>query len=189
MVCAGDIESSVWPSGAASATILEPIMPPARLSTTTGCFNDATSPGPIRRVKMSGWPPGVNGTTMRTGRLGKPAAGSPVWADAAVTVTAAQDMTINSVLMLECVLMMFSPPLSALGAKPRMPPSAPSPGKSITRRPAADGAKRSRARTRIRNIIALDVRRENSAPRRCTPPRGAGRSNGRLPGSCRGVSP
>ena len=52
--------SSVWPSGAALATVSSPIMPPApgRLSTTTVSPSASCSLGAISRAVVSAPPPG-----------------------------------------------------------------------------------------------------------------------------------
>src|SRR4051812_5013892 len=65
--------SQVWPSGGLFATRSEPMfwLPPGRFSTTTGWLQTPWSPCDRIRASVSGEPPGVNGTTMRTGRSGK----------------------------------------------------------------------------------------------------------------------
>src|SRR6185312_2634403 len=47
-------------------------LPPGRFSTTTGCGQTPCRPCAIARAIVSGEPPGVSGTMMRTGRSGKP---------------------------------------------------------------------------------------------------------------------
>src|SRR5256886_4066623 len=51
-------------------------LPPARFSTTTGCFHASPIFCPMVRATMSVPPPGANGTIRRMGRDGKSAAGS-----------------------------------------------------------------------------------------------------------------
>src|SRR5262249_1314649 len=59
---------SVWPSGAAFTTSVEPMMPPAPdlLSTTQDCPQACCSQAANRRATMSVVPAGAAGTTMRT---------------------------------------------------------------------------------------------------------------------------
>src|SRR3712207_2369872 len=65
--------SSVWPSGSDFATTSAPRLPPApgRLSTTKGWPNTVVSRAASGRATESAKPPGGNGTTMRTGRVGQ----------------------------------------------------------------------------------------------------------------------
>src|SRR5262245_66451708 len=65
--------ASVWPSGAALATWSEPSMPaaPPLLSMFTGWLHAAVNLAPIRRAAKSIAPPGVAGTTIVSGLLGK----------------------------------------------------------------------------------------------------------------------
>jgi hypothetical protein len=64
--------SSVYPSGLAFATAVEPIVPaaPARLSMTTGTPNSRSKTSRVRRATASVVAPGVNGTMTVIGRLG-----------------------------------------------------------------------------------------------------------------------
>jgi hypothetical protein len=64
--------SSTYPSGAALATALAPMMVPApgRFSTTKLLPSRCSSFCPSRRASMSVLPAGVNGTTMVTGCFG-----------------------------------------------------------------------------------------------------------------------
>src|SRR5687767_3700550 len=70
--------SQVWPSGALFATGSAPMfwLPPGRFSTTTGCGH--CNPALSARAMVSGEPPGVSGTMMRTGLSGKPCAWATV---------------------------------------------------------------------------------------------------------------
>src|SRR5688572_10650034 len=70
--------SQVWPSGALFATRSAPMfwLPPGRFSTTTGCGH--CNPALSARAMVSGEPPGVSGTMMRTGLSGKPCAWATV---------------------------------------------------------------------------------------------------------------
>src|SRR5262245_18759596 len=65
--------ASVWPSGAALATWSEPSMPaaPPLLSMFTGWPQAAVNLAPIKRAARSIAPPGVAGTTIVSGLLGK----------------------------------------------------------------------------------------------------------------------
>ncbi len=74
---------SVWPSGAALATVSSPIMPPApgRFSTTTVSPSASCSLGAMKRAVVSAPPPGEYGTTSRMGLLGN------VWARARPATT------------------------------------------------------------------------------------------------------
>ena len=65
----------VKPSGAALATISEPITPlaPARFSTTTGCPSRTLNRWMIRRAITSTAEPAGSGTIMRSGRSGQSA--------------------------------------------------------------------------------------------------------------------
>ena len=67
----------VWPSGGDFATSSTPTLPPAPglFSITTGWPQAWASLSPIARARMSVLPPGVNGTTMRTGFDGNASAG------------------------------------------------------------------------------------------------------------------
>ena len=67
-----ELMSSVWPSGSARATASAPTLPPApgRFSTTNGWPSARLSRSPTARASTSASPPGANGATMRTGRLG-----------------------------------------------------------------------------------------------------------------------
>src|SRR6266513_5863975 len=67
---------SVWPSGADFTTISVPIVPeaPGLFSTKNGWSQRACSLGASKRATMSGPAAGVNGTTIRTGRLESPCA-------------------------------------------------------------------------------------------------------------------
>ena len=67
-----DVISNVYPSGAALATISEPIMPPApdRLSTTTCWPHAAESFCAMVRANKSVPPPGGKGAMTRIGRTG-----------------------------------------------------------------------------------------------------------------------
>lgn len=58
----------VWPSGAALATRVAPILPPApvKFSTTTGLASASESLSASRRAVTSGATPGENPTRMRT---------------------------------------------------------------------------------------------------------------------------
>ena len=86
--------SSVWPSGSDFATSCAPIavLAPGRFSITTGWPQSSLIFCPVRRAMMSAGPPGGNGTTMRTARLGKPlaswAAAEAAAASASATMTA-----------------------------------------------------------------------------------------------------
>ena len=62
------VYSSVWPSGAAFATSRAPmtVEPPGRLSTIVDSPGASLIFCAIARAWMSAWPPGGNGTTMRT---------------------------------------------------------------------------------------------------------------------------
>ena len=64
--------SSEYPSGRARATAAEPTLPeaPERFSTTTGWPRDRCKGSATARARMSVEPPGAQGTTMVTGRLG-----------------------------------------------------------------------------------------------------------------------
>jgi hypothetical protein len=68
-----DAISSVWPSGAALATSAVPMLPPApaRLSTTTVCFQISPSFCASRRATTSVLPPGAKGTTRVTLLVGQ----------------------------------------------------------------------------------------------------------------------
>src|SRR2546425_9045297 len=67
---------SVWPSGGDFTTISVPIVPeaPGLFSTKNGWSQRACSLGASKRATMSGPAAGVNGTTIRTGRLESPCA-------------------------------------------------------------------------------------------------------------------
>jgi hypothetical protein len=58
--------------GAARATCVMPMMPPAPawFSTTTVCRNDSDSSWPMRRARMSLPEPGAKGTMKRISALG-----------------------------------------------------------------------------------------------------------------------
>ena len=64
--------SRVWPSGRARATRAEPTLPdaPERFSTTTGWPRARPKGSATARARMSVEPPGAQGTTIVTGRLG-----------------------------------------------------------------------------------------------------------------------
>ena len=64
----------VCPSGGAFDAISAPIVPeaPGRFSTKNGWSQRPCSFGPSSRATMSGPVPGVNGTTIRTGRFDGP---------------------------------------------------------------------------------------------------------------------
>src|SRR5713101_1262613 len=66
----------VWPSGGDFTTISVPIVPeaPGLFSTKNGWSQRACSLGASKRATMSGPAAGVNGTTIRTGRLESPCA-------------------------------------------------------------------------------------------------------------------
>lgn len=71
-----EISSSVWPSGAALATVCPATMPPAPglFSITTGWPGSVLAMcSPTARAVMSAAPPGALGTTMRTALVGKAA--------------------------------------------------------------------------------------------------------------------
>src|SRR6218665_331910 len=70
--CDPTTNSNVWPSGAARATVLEPITPlaPVRLSTTTDWPHGSDTRCAIRRPTMSVPPPAEYGTTSVTALLG-----------------------------------------------------------------------------------------------------------------------
>src|SRR6266850_2247990 len=69
----------VWPSGGDFTTISVPIVPdaPGLFSTKNGWSKRACSLGASSRATMSGPAAGVNGTTIRTGRLDIPWASAP----------------------------------------------------------------------------------------------------------------
>src|SRR6218665_2537641 len=69
--CDPTTNSNVWPSGAARATVLEPITPlaPVRLSTTTDWPHSSDRRCAIRRPTMSVPPPAEYGTTSVTALL------------------------------------------------------------------------------------------------------------------------
>src|SRR5260221_14688977 len=64
----------VWPSGGDFTTISVPIVPeaPGLFSTKNGWSQRSCSLGASNRATMSGPAAGVNGTTIRTGRLERP---------------------------------------------------------------------------------------------------------------------
>jgi hypothetical protein len=66
------VTSSVWPSGGDSATCCVPTMPPevTRFSTMKGWPSASESWVESRRATRSLAPPGLAGTTMRTGFVG-----------------------------------------------------------------------------------------------------------------------
>ena len=70
-----EISSSVWPSGAALATVCPATTPPAPglFSITTGWPSVLAMCSPTARAVMSAAPPGALGTTMRTALVGKAA--------------------------------------------------------------------------------------------------------------------
>ena len=69
----GELSTTAWPSAAPLATSATPIWPaaPGLFSTTTGWPKRSARCGPMVRAIRSTLPPGGNGTTMRTGLLGK----------------------------------------------------------------------------------------------------------------------
>ena len=67
-------------------------LPPGRFSTTTGCVQTPCSPAAMARAMVSGEPPGVSGTMIRTGRSGKP------WADASAEKSAINPASSHLIL-------------------------------------------------------------------------------------------
>jgi hypothetical protein len=67
------INSSVWPSGLAAATVCDATMLPAlgRFSTTTGWPSDRAIGSATARAVRSAMPPGANGTISVIGLSGK----------------------------------------------------------------------------------------------------------------------
>jgi hypothetical protein len=59
-------------------------LPPGRFSTTTGCGHTPCSPWAMARAMVSGEPPGVSGTMIRTGRSGYACAPAAVQAKARI---------------------------------------------------------------------------------------------------------
>jgi hypothetical protein len=110
--------SSVYPSPSAFATIVAPIpvFAPGRFSITTLWPQISDNFCAVIRMLTSVGPPAGNGTTIRTGRFGKFAAGSADWAPATPSPASIANVIAsarNQVLMV--VLPVFARRRYALG--------------------------------------------------------------------------
>src|SRR5882762_4210901 len=106
--------SHVYPSGGALATRSAPMfwLPPGLFSTTTGCDQVPCRSWAMARAIVSGEPPGVSGTMMRTGRSGN-------WASAAsgrtaISAPASQRFTFPPRLLQRAVYLSDGPEYDAL---------------------------------------------------------------------------